>query len=142
MNVMNLDMQSYCAKKLLTKNSIMLRSKLKKIGMQQLQQHNKQITIPVTPTFPNPGRFIFGQWLDWQGKRDWKNIAWAKSQCILTSTKEIFNESIWVDLNKETTIGSSSLLRNQHWVWAAIRIHLEGKFNKLRLVDIQAIMNK
>ena len=37
-------------------------------------------TIPVTPTFPNPGQFIFRQWLDWQGTRSWKNIAWwAKS---------------------------------------------------------------
>jgi hypothetical protein len=54
--------------------------------------------------------------------------------------KEIFNESIWADLNKGTTIGSTSL-RNRHSV-QQIRDHLEFKFNKHRPVDIQTMMNK
>jgi hypothetical protein len=54
--------------------------------------------------------------------------------------KEIFNESIWADLNKGAAIGSSSL-RNRHSV-CQIRLHLETKFNKHRPVDIQSIMDK
>jgi hypothetical protein len=54
--------------------------------------------------------------------------------------KEIFNESIWADLNKGAAIGSSSL-RNRHLVYQ-IRMHLETKFNKHQPVDIQSIMDK
>jgi hypothetical protein len=53
--------------------------------------------------------------------------------------KEIFNESIWADLNKGAAIGSS-LLRNRHSVHQ-IRMHLETKFNKHQPVDIQSIMD-
>jgi hypothetical protein len=54
--------------------------------------------------------------------------------------KEIFNESIWADLKKGTTIGSSSL-RNRHSI-RVVHTHLESRFNKHRPVDIQSIMDR
>jgi hypothetical protein len=59
---------------------------------------------------------------------------------VMLLIKEIFNESILADLNKGTTIGSSSL-RNRHSV-RQIQDHLEFKFNKHRPVDIQTVMDK
>jgi hypothetical protein len=67
-------------------------------------------------------------------------LALNVNKAIVMLIKEIFNESIWADLNKGTTIGSSSL-RNRHSV-QQIRDHLEFKFNKHRSVDIQTVIDK
>jgi porphobilinogen deaminase len=44
-----------------------------------------------------------------------QQLASNVDKAIVMLIKEIFNESIWADLNKGTTIGSSSL-RNRHSV--------------------------
>ena len=51
--------------------------------------------------------------------------------------KEIFNESLWVDLNKGATIGSSAL-RNLHTA-RQIREHLERKFDKEHPLDVDTV---
>jgi hypothetical protein len=107
-------------------------------------------TIPAIPTFPNPGRFILNDaWTDkerginkilHEQSADAYLLASNIDKALVMAFKEIFNESIWADLNKGTTIGSSSL-RNRHSV-RQIRNHLELKFNKHRPVDIQTVMDK
>jgi hypothetical protein len=82
-------------------------------------------TIPVVPTFPNPGRFMLvDTWTDkergvakvsHEQKSEAFLLASNVDKAIVMLIKEIFNESIWADLNKGTTIGSSSL-RNRHSV--------------------------
>lgn len=106
--------------------------------------------IPAVPTFANPGRFtLVDTWTDkergvakllHEQNAEAFLLASNIDRALVMLIKEIFNESIWADLNKGTTIGSSSL-RNRHTI-RVIRTHLENKFNKHRPVDIQSIMDK
>jgi hypothetical protein len=106
-------------------------------------------SIPAIPTFPNPNRFtLIDTWTDkergiakilHEQSADAFLLATNIDKALVMAFKEIFNESIWADLNKGATIGSSSL-RNRHTV-RQIRNHLELKFNKHRPVDIQSVMD-
>ena len=80
-------------------------------------------TIPTLSTFPSPGRFkILDTWTDKQRsiekiehdqKMEQYLIAQHADKILVMLFKKIFNESLWVDLNKGATIGSSAL-RNVH----------------------------
>ena len=64
-------------------------------------------------------------------------IAHHVDKALVMLFKEIFNKSLWADLNKGATIGSSAL-RNLHTA-RQIREHLEKKFDKERPLDVDAV---
>ena len=104
-------------------------------------------TIPSLPSFPNPGRFkILDAWTDKQRsiekiqhdqKMEQYLIAQHVDKALVMLFKEIFDESLWADLNKGATIGSSAL-RNLHTA-RQIREHLEKKFDKERPLDVDEV---
>jgi hypothetical protein len=146
MNAMDLVMQSYCARRL-SGNNTMQTNKLKLSCCSTAQLAGDPeytivqpdgASIPVIPVFPNPGRFTLDDaWGDkeraikkllHEQEADAFLLASNVDKALIVNIKEIFNESIWADLNKGTTIGSSSLC-NRHTV-RQIQNHLETKFNK------------
>ena len=107
-------------------------------------------SIPALPTFPNPGRFKpIDTWTDKQRgvekiehdqKMESYLIARNVDKALVMLLKEVFNESLWADLNKGSRIGSSAL-RNIHTA-RQIRNHLEKKFDKERPVDVDEVMQE
>ena len=105
-------------------------------------------SIPALPAFDNPGQFqLIPDWTDKERAvkkilHDQKVHTYFQSsyvnQALVLLMKEIFNESLFADLNRGSTIGSSAL-RNVHTA-KVLRTHLEKKFKKDRPVDVESVM--